>query len=87
MRRLDGAILGLLIVALLAALALISWITVGSAQRVLLPQLDRKAQAAANSVASLVGQGLELGLSLEELHGVDAVLVAAVGEAQEFTFA
>ena len=87
MRRLDGFILGLLIAALLAGLAVVSWVTISSAERVLLPQLDRKAEAAAKSVASLVRQGLADGLTLDKLYGVDSVLVAAVSEAREFAFA
>jgi predicted MFS family arabinose efflux permease len=74
MRRLDGFVLLLLVGTLVAALGAISWVAVGSAERILLPQLDRTAETVGRSLAGEVAQAIDDGVPFDQLYGVEPVL-------------
>lgn len=68
--RLSAAVLAVLI----AALVFLSFQTAERAQRVLQPELERKAATVAGSVAGLIGRAVELGIPADRLEGLDAYL-------------
>ncbi|MEW5422383.1 MFS transporter [Amorphus sp. 3PC139-8] len=87
MRRFDLIILGFVTVILAAALAVISWQSIRSAENTLMPALDRKADVVARSLASLVGEAVGYGIALDEIVGGDQVLRTVLSENPEFGFA
>ncbi|MBX3539286.1 MAG: MFS transporter [Chelatococcus sp.] len=67
-----------LVLVLVLGLAAFSWRTAGRAEKVLLPELEAKAATVADSVASLMGRALELGIPLDSLEGVRPYLERTV---------
>lgn len=85
MRRLDRPLLVLLGVMLVAALLFISWRALDSAERLLLPELDRKASVIGKSVSSLLGEAADLGIPLADVVGADTVLREQLKASPEFS--
>ncbi len=85
MRRLDRPLLVILAVMLMAALLFISWRALDSAERLLLPELDRKASVIGKSVSSLLQEAVDLGIPLAEVVGADAVLDEQLKASPEFS--
>ena len=84
MRRFDVIVLTCITVVLVAALAAISWRTLVTAEGILLPALDRKAEVVGRSLSQLVAQADRYGMTLQDLVGVDAVFETALAESAEF---
>jgi predicted MFS family arabinose efflux permease len=84
MRRFDVIVLTFITVVLVAALTVISWRTLVTAEGILLPALDRKAEVVGRSISQLVAQADKYGMRLDDLVGVDAVFETALGESAEF---
>jgi len=87
MRRFDFVIVSLVTGILVAGLVLISWHTVRSAEGVLLPALDSKAQSVAGSIAGLGSEAVGYGIPVERFVKADEVLRAVLDENREFAFA
>lgn len=64
----------ILLVVLVLGLAAFSWRTANRAEAVLLPELQAKAATVADSVSSLMGRALDLGIPLSRLQGVGPYL-------------
>jgi predicted MFS family arabinose efflux permease len=84
MRRFDVIVLTCITVVLVAALATISWRTLVTAEGILLPALDRKAEVVGRSLSQLVALADRYGMDLDDLVGVDAVFQTALAESAEF---
>ncbi|GAB5375716.1 MAG: hypothetical protein AcusKO_21780 [Acuticoccus sp.] len=87
MRRFDLIVVAIVTGVLVASLFVISWSTVRSAEGVLLPALDRKAQSVAGSIAGLGTEAVGYGIPVDRLVGGEEVLRAALDENREFGFA
>lgn len=72
-RLFDPMFQGLAIatLALIAALACVSWLTLASSTRLLLPELARTALAEADQGRAKIDAALELGIPLDRMVGVD----------------
>ncbi|CAH1653187.1 MFS transporter [Chelatococcus asaccharovorans] len=77
----------ILVLVLVMALAAFSWRTAGRAETVLLPELEAKAATVADSVASLIGRALDLGIPLDRLQGVGPYLDRTVAGNPDIAFA
>ncbi|ORE93028.1 arabinose efflux permease [Stappia sp. 22II-S9-Z10] len=86
MRRFDGILLVFVTGVLILGLAAISWQTIRSAERLLLPALDQNARTLARSVSGLVGQAGDYGIPLDRLVRAEDVLDAGLAENPEFAF-
>jgi predicted MFS family arabinose efflux permease len=84
MRRFDVIVLTCITVVLVTALVAISWRTLVTAESILLPALDRKAEVVGRSLSQLVAQADRYGMDMEDLVGVDAVFQTALSESAEF---
>lgn len=87
MRRFDIAIVSIVTGILVLGLVAISWQTVRSAEEVLLPALDSKAQSVARSVAGLGTEAVGYGIPVDRFVAADEVLRAALDENADFAFA
>ena len=87
MRRFDIAIVSIVTGILVLGLVAISWQTVRSAEDVLLPALDSKAQSVARSVAGLGTEAVGYGIPVDRFVAADEVLRAALDENADFAFA
>lgn len=85
MRRFDGLVIAAVTAILVAALAAISWQTVRTAERLLLPELDQTAETAARSLAGLVSEAVSYGIPLDELVRPEEVLSAVLAENEGFS--
>ncbi|MBJ3776344.1 MFS transporter [Acuticoccus mangrovi] len=86
MRRFDGAILLCVTAILMAGLAAISWQTVRSAEAILLPALEQKADTVARSLSSLVAEAVDYGIPLDRMVRADEVLKDAIAENGDFAY-
>ncbi|MEO1105243.1 MAG: hypothetical protein AAFW98_16180, partial [Pseudomonadota bacterium] len=86
-RRFDAAIAAIALVILVVGLAALSIHTVRSAERVLLPALDAKAQSVARSIAGLAGEAVGHGIPIDRLVRAEDVLRGALDENRDFAFA
>lgn len=87
MRRIDAAIVTLVTLVLLVGLGAVAWKTVERAEGVLVPALEKKADAVALSVASLATEAVGYGIPVPRFVGAEAVLRAALDEDTELAFA
>lgn len=87
MRRFDLIIISFVTAILIAGLAAISWQTIRTAQTLLLPALDQKADTVARSLSSLVSEAMGYGMAIEDLVRADEVLVTTLNENPEFGYA
>lgn len=87
MRRFDLIIVAAVSTILVAGLIVISLASVRSAEGVLLPALDRKAQSVVGSIAGLATEAVGYGIPVDRFVGGEEVLRAALDENAEFGFA
>ncbi|MEM9222389.1 MAG: MFS transporter [Pseudomonadota bacterium] len=87
LRRFDVAIAAMALAVLVAGLAGISWHTVRSAETVLVPALDRKAQSVARSVAGLSALAVGYGIPVAQFVRAEEVLRESLDDNQDFAFA
>ncbi len=87
MRRFDLVIVSFVTAILVLGLMLISWHTVRSAEEVLLPALDSKAQSVAGSIAGLGSEAVEYGIPVDRFVQAEDVLRAVLDENRDFAFA
>ncbi len=84
MRRLDLALLAVLALLLVAALVFVSWRALDSAERLLLPELNRKAEVVGESISGLVEEAIDYGIPADQIVGAEAVLEEALKDSPEF---
>ncbi|GAB5467235.1 MAG: hypothetical protein Kilf2KO_02650 [Rhodospirillales bacterium] len=84
MRRLDLALLLVLSLLMVASLVFVSWRALDSAERLLLPELNRKAEVVGRSVSGLLEEAVGYGIPLEKVVGADALLREALTDSPEF---
>ncbi len=84
MRRLDLALLAVLALLLVGALVFVSWRALDSAERLLLPELNRKAEVVGESISGLFEEAIDYGIPLKDVVGADEVLREALAESSEF---
>ena len=84
MRRIDSLLLAVLALLLVIALVFVSWRALDSAERLLLPELDRKAEVVGTSVARLLEEAAGYGMSLKDVVDSKAVLQTEMEDSPEF---
>ncbi len=85
MRRLDRPLLIMLAFLLVAALAFISWRALDSAERLLLPELNRKASVIGKSVSGLLEEAVDYGIPLDKVVGTKVVLEEQLKASEDFS--
>ncbi|MEO1194110.1 MAG: MFS transporter [Pseudomonadota bacterium] len=85
MRRLDLALLGVLSLLMVAALVFVSWRALDSAERLLLPELNRKAEVVGRSVGDLLSEAVDYGIPIASVVGARPVLEDSLADNPEFS--